>query len=83
MSTEGAQEGLRYLAGKKAGVRYRDLAKVLKDAGADEVSRNGSHRTWKHPAVGDLITIVDGSGDVLTVYIRSVRKYLEQITREA
>jgi predicted RNA binding protein YcfA (HicA-like mRNA interferase family) len=76
------QAGLEELAGKKTGVRYRDLARILTAAGAVEVSRRGSHRSWKHPEVGDLVTLVDGPGDVLAVYIRMVRKYLKQITGE-
>lgn len=73
------QEGINALAGRRSGVRYRDLAAVLRAADAQEVSKHGSHRTWKHPAVPSLLTLVDGPGDVLAVYISKTRKYLETI----
>ena len=82
MSIEGAKKGLEYLEGKRTGVRYRDLERVLLDAGAADVSGKGSHRTWKHRDVGELLTLVGGAGDVLPVYIRKVRKYLKLITKE-
>ena len=79
MGVDPVEAGIATLAGKRSGVRYRDLRAILTAAGAAEVSRNGSHRTWKHPDVAALLTLVDGPGDVLAVYIKMTRKYLEAI----
>ncbi len=82
MNRDVVQEGVQWLTGRRAGVRYGRLKSLLADADAQEVSRDGSHRTWKHPAVPDLLTIPEGSGDVLPVYIRKTRKYLQEILRQ-
>lgn len=79
MSASGAQEGLSALEGKRTGVRYRDLAAILVKAGAREVSRNGSHRTWHHPLLRDHLTLVEHTGEVLVVYIQKTRRYLRLI----
>lgn len=79
MQADPCEEGIGFLAGRRSGVRYRDLRAILESVGAAEVSRAGSHRTWKHPAVPYLLTLVEGSGDVLAVYIKKTKKYLEAI----
>jgi predicted RNA binding protein YcfA (HicA-like mRNA interferase family) len=67
------------LQGKRAGVRYGDLARALKNANCEHVSSSGSHRTWKHPNLERLLTLKDGRGDVLPIYIKLTRQYLEAI----
>jgi len=68
------------LRGRRTGVSYHDLARILKQAEAEHVSSAGSHRTWKHEAIRDHLTLVEkGSGDVLPVYISKTRKYLLSI----
>lgn len=63
------------LQGKKTGYRYSDLARWMNRAGAVEVSRKGSHRTWKHPS-GRYVTLREGSGHVLPCYVSDVGKLL-------
>jgi predicted RNA binding protein YcfA (HicA-like mRNA interferase family) len=69
-----------FLKGRRTGVRYGDLKRMLEDAGCQQVSSGGSHRTFKHPAIRPILTLKDpGSGDVLPVYIRMTRQLLEQV----
>jgi hypothetical protein len=69
------------LRGKRTGVRYSDLARVLTRADCLLVGSSGSHRTWHHPNVRSHLTLIDRSGDVLPVYIKMTRKYLETIAQ--
>lgn len=71
------QDHAQQLRGKRTGFTYDDLARILRQCGCEQVSGRGSHRTWRHPAVRQLLTLVDaGSGEVLSVYISRTRKYL-------
>jgi predicted RNA binding protein YcfA (HicA-like mRNA interferase family) len=73
----------RLLAGEVTGWSYKDLARVLGAAGYQEVSRKGSHRTWKHPADPRLFTIPDhGGGDVAPGYIRAAAKRIAALPRK-
>ena len=80
LDRDGIREQAESLKGRRTGLSYTDLARILSRCGVIKVSENGSHRTWKHSAVPDHLTLVDkGSKDVLPVYISKTRKYLLQI----
>lgn len=71
---------IQWLHGRRTGVRYRDLRRCLERADCHVVGRSGSHVTWHHASVREHLTLIDaGSGDVLPVYIRKTRQYLQQI----
>ena len=66
------------------GWRYSELARMLFDAGYREVSRKGSHRSWKHPIDPKLLTVKDpGSGPVAPGYIRLACKRVAALGRGA
>lgn len=57
------------------GWRYAELERILLGAGYQEVSRAGSHRTWKRTGEPKLFTVKDpGSGNVSPGYIRAAAK---------
>lgn len=57
---------------------------MLLEAGYREVSRKGSHRTWKHPGDPKLLTVKDpGGGEVAPGYIRLAIKRIAALGREA
>jgi hypothetical protein len=68
------------LKGRRTGVRYADLAKLLLACDCTVKGSGGSHRSWKHPNVPDILTLRDGgSGEVIVGYISSTRRFLEAI----
>ncbi len=51
--------------------KFDDLAVALRATGATEVSRRGSHRTYKHGDCPQLLTLVDRGNDPLPIgYVR-------------
>ena len=65
-----------------SGWSYNSAARQLRDAGYEEVSRKGSHRTWKHPGDPNLFTIQDkGNQRVKRGYIRGLVKRIERLRR--
>lgn len=78
-SVEALAESLR---GKRTGLSYADLVRLLRAADCLLVSSAGSHRTWHHAKLRKHLTLIDkGSGDVLMVYIKLTRKYLLEIAQ--
>jgi len=74
------EEHVRYLTGRRTGVTYDDLARMLERSDCKQVSSSGSHRTFRHLSVEPILTLRDsGSGEVLPVYIRKTRQFLEQV----
>lgn len=74
------EECIAWLHGRRTGVRYRDLAKILQSCDCTEVAGKSSHHVWAHPSQPLRLPLVDsGRGDVLLVYIVKTRKYLESI----
>lgn len=66
---------------RRRGWRFRDLQAALLAAGAAEVSRRGSHRTFKHGESRFLVTLVDRGNDPLPIgYAGDVARLLRAIT---
>lgn len=61
------------------GWTFQDLIRVLLHAGFFEVSRNGSHRTFKHPSHPKLFTVPEGSGELKKGYPRDALKRIEEL----
>jgi predicted RNA binding protein YcfA (HicA-like mRNA interferase family) len=71
---------IQTLKGKRTGFTYKDLARLLRKHGATESGEGGSHRSWSHPLVSNILTLKDASKrEVLMVYIMKTRKFLEAI----
>lgn len=68
----------RLLRREFAGWTFHKLERVLLYAGFVEVSRNGSHRTFKHPLITKLITL-KGSGPLPPGYAREVFRRLREL----
>ncbi len=65
-----------------SGWSYNSAARQLRYAGYVEVSREGSHRTWKHPDDPKLFTIQDrGNRRVHRGYIRALVKRIDALRR--
>jgi predicted RNA binding protein YcfA (HicA-like mRNA interferase family) len=71
----------RLLAGQCKNWRYPELAQVLRSVGYQEVSRSGSHRTWKHPEDPKLLT-VPGGGPLQQGYIRLAARRIRGLRGE-
>jgi predicted RNA binding protein YcfA (HicA-like mRNA interferase family) len=60
--------------------KYRDLKRALESVDAQEVSSEGSHRTWKHADYRDLLTLVKrGNKTLPTGYVKAVRELLRTV----
>lgn len=55
-------------------MRYRDIAKRLKDLGCEELRKGkGSHRIWLNPETGQLTTVPDwGNKDLAPGTVRAI-----------
>lgn len=63
--------------------KYRDLKKALESADAQEVSRDGDHRTWKHGDYRDLVTLVDNGNKPLPIgYVKDVRALMRAVVAQ-
>jgi hypothetical protein len=70
---------IEWLRGRR-GIPYRDLKRIVRECGCTEVAGKSSHHVWAYPGLGFHLNIPDrGSHDVLFVYIKKTREYLEAI----
>lgn len=63
------------------GWTYQDLRSVLLRSGFAEVSRSGSHRTFKHPSHSKLLTLKEQPGELPAGYPREALRRLQQLER--
>jgi predicted RNA binding protein YcfA (HicA-like mRNA interferase family) len=52
----------------------KTLIKQLQEKGWQEVSRSGSHRTYKHPEVPELVTVKHPQKDIPIGTLRSTQR---------
>ena len=68
------------LGGQYDGWRCAEFERILTAGGYLEVSRKGSHRTWKHAKDPKLFTFRDaGHGPVSPGYVRLLAKRIHAI----
>ncbi len=70
------------LGGRYVGWRYKELARVLQHMGYAEVSRKGSHRTWKHQNDPKLMTIPEHGRPLPAGYIRNAVRRITALRKE-
>jgi predicted RNA binding protein YcfA (HicA-like mRNA interferase family) len=56
--------------------KIRELVRDLDDAGFEQRPGKGSHRNFKHPVLGVMVTISGGDGD-------DAKRYLEKAVQAA
>ncbi len=75
-----AEKELDAMRNNPRGWRYEAVLRQLRRAGFYEVSKEGSHRTWKHREDRKLFTVKDpGGGEVKPGYIRELVRRIDRL----
>jgi hypothetical protein len=67
------------IKGRRTGLKYKDLERLLLRAGCGLTGKGSSHRVFTHASLRQHLVLNEHPGDVLPVYVRKTEQFLRLI----